>query len=283
MIWAVPAVRTGVTETVVRGTASALGPRRSGLPKGYYKPRNIVQSRITFLLKPMPPKRSATPPPILYKYFPPQRIDVLADLELRFSRPSDFNDRFDSHYVAAADHNRRGVSRYRFKQGIGILCLTERADDHLMWVHYADGHAGFVIGFDTTNPFFRTEGRILRKVAYQSRPPMLSEVNVDACFCKSTVWRHEREWRCVRQFDKSEPRNVSFEPALVKEIIFGRRMEDWQITRLLDFATYYEMNVEFMRSMEAKDEWTFYNQRKTVSLCVSCKGRGYHMTDPMDE
>jgi hypothetical protein len=38
------------------------------------------------------------PPAILYKYLPPERIDVLENQELRFSPPSKFNDTFDSHF-----------------------------------------------------------------------------------------------------------------------------------------------------------------------------------------
>jgi len=39
------------------------------------------------------------PPAILYKYFPPERIDVLENLSLRFTRPTEFNDTFDTHFL----------------------------------------------------------------------------------------------------------------------------------------------------------------------------------------
>ena len=36
----------------------------------------------------------------------------------------------------------------------GVCCLTESGDDFLMWSHYADGHRGFCLEFDTSfNPF----------------------------------------------------------------------------------------------------------------------------------
>ena len=31
---------------------------------------------------------------------------------------------------------------------LGILCLSEKRDDILMWSHYADGHTGFCLEFD---------------------------------------------------------------------------------------------------------------------------------------
>jgi hypothetical protein len=59
---------------------------------------------------------------------------------------------------------------------IGILCLTERLDDILMWSHYAENHTGFVIGFDTEKTaFFKHKsdepGEIgeLRKVNYSKK------------------------------------------------------------------------------------------------------------------
>ena len=44
----------------------------------------------------MNPRRDARPPHTLYKYYPPERIDVLDRLHVRFSPPTDFNDAFDS-------------------------------------------------------------------------------------------------------------------------------------------------------------------------------------------
>ena len=38
-------------------------------------------------------------PAVLYKYLPPERIDILENLELRFSRPFEFYDTFDTHYL----------------------------------------------------------------------------------------------------------------------------------------------------------------------------------------
>src|SRR5579862_2843271 len=83
-------------------------------------------------------------PLVLYKYLPPDRIDLLLDMEIRFSRPSDFNDAFDSHYVVTASDSKTvsdgKTARSRLKNRLGIFCLTESRDNHLMWVHYAKNH-----------------------------------------------------------------------------------------------------------------------------------------------
>jgi hypothetical protein len=38
-------------------------------------------------------------PQTLYKYLPPDRIDVLETLRFRFSAPTEFNDTFDTRYL----------------------------------------------------------------------------------------------------------------------------------------------------------------------------------------
>lgn len=39
------------------------------------------------------------PPATLSKYFPPERIDALENLSLRFTKPTEFNDTFDTHLL----------------------------------------------------------------------------------------------------------------------------------------------------------------------------------------
>ena len=76
-------------------------------------------------------------------------------MKLRFSRPSEFNDTFDTHYLVPRDQStKRSLERVRLRAKLGILCLTEQSNNHLMWVNYARNHTGFVLGFDANAPFF---------------------------------------------------------------------------------------------------------------------------------
>ena len=95
---------------------------------------------------------------------------------------------------------------------VGILSLTEKRDNLLMWAHYASNHAGFVIEFDEKHPFFDQGREIghLQKVRYSiTRPevilldPALSDVEhihqwINEIFCvKSKHWEYEQEWRMI--------------------------------------------------------------------------------------
>jgi hypothetical protein len=160
--------------------------------------------------------------PILYKYCPPDRVDIISTFRIRFSPPSDFNDAFDTRFVPqpTSETTREKLDRARRRNQFGILCLTEAADNHLMWVNYARNHTGFVIGFSTSSPFFQETGSRLRPVDYKLPAPDSPEE--DACFYKCSDWAYEREWRYVRTFGSSEDRLVYFEePVPVAQIIFG--------------------------------------------------------------
>jgi hypothetical protein len=147
-------------------------------------------------------------------------------------------DKIDSHLINAA----RQVSNiYHEKSNelIGVLCLTEKKDNLLMWSHYADSHKGFCIKFNTSHKFFnkkRTENDEfyhLREVVYLEKRPnktMSNMSGVDLLLQKSNIWAYEKEWRfCGVLHDSdykidSEPLNVhlfKFPKSIIQEIILG--------------------------------------------------------------
>jgi hypothetical protein len=220
-------------------------------------------------------------PATLYKYLPPERIDILENMQVRFSRPSEFNDAFDSHYLVPKSQKEGFVARMRLKSALGVFCLTEKPDDQLMWVHYAKNHTGLVIGFNAHAPFFREEGRTLRKVVYQSSPNVFSDANLDVSFYKPKSWEYEREWRCVRNFHFSQSRLVTIESTSITHIIFGYLMETWQIARIMQYATVQKIqtHTQFLLSTPLPKSWTFENRPKVMSVCPTCEGDGYLMKD----
>jgi hypothetical protein len=195
---------------------------------------------------------------VLYKYSPVDRVSVLRDRRIYFTRPTVLNDPFERHpelcqetplaprvtdvpwFARLLDEARaRGPERVaeRAVDSIVVLSLSSRADSLLMWSHYADWHAGFVIALDTTHPSL-AEGRFrhLAQVRYlHDRPTSrLDELVVtDALMLtKSVEWHYEAEWRMLDSTwaSSGEPLEespdswpFSFEPAAVREVIVGCR------------------------------------------------------------
>ena len=58
---------------------------------------------------------------------------------------------------------------------LGILCLSERRDDILMWSHYASSHCGVCLEFDTKRMPFEKAGA----VNYCEKYPVLNAFKMD--------------------------------------------------------------------------------------------------------
>lgn len=146
---------------------------------------------------------------ILYRYFSPQRIDVIQKLKIRFTQPAVYNDPFElrsipSHKITQdiftnilpilVEHYDRSESKKAqiraitytdfladsslildliqecMASGFLSLSLTEIPDNLLMWAHYACNHKGFVIGFDMQHEFFRCPNETYYPVPIRYQP-----------------------------------------------------------------------------------------------------------------
>lgn len=109
---------------------------------------------------------------------------------------------------------------------VGILCLTEAADNLLMWAHYAASHEGIVMEFDSKHDFFvrrfpkgtmlnpvgfdadlRKDCGFLRRVEYSTERPAVTISDVDSFgpfLTKSSEWGYEREWRMLMPFSYAD-------------------------------------------------------------------------------
>jgi tetratricopeptide (TPR) repeat protein len=189
---------------------------------------------------------------ILYKYLAPDRIDVLKNGMIRFTQLSALNDPFDCRprflqskdlssvppgETCCVESHVQGFQQALMahdRKTIGLLCLTEKPNNLLMWAHYAQNHEGLVIGFDIEHEFFSNSaaGLGLKKVKYSLQRPGLPKqmleqelkkqpginpygavsaftlgsnsfssghVNDEGYwFIKGSDWEYEEEWRLVR-------------------------------------------------------------------------------------
>jgi len=88
----------------------------------------------------------------------------LTDGKLNEKFPKLF-DKIQKDIIAKRNHN------FRFEKG--VACFSAKNDDILMWAHYADGHRGFCLEFDTTYAPFNKA----RKVNYIPDIPQVNILN----------------------------------------------------------------------------------------------------------
>lgn len=112
---------------------------------------------------------------------------------------------------------------------IGVLCLSEKNNDILMWSHYTQGHKGFCLEF-SYSPYEIFFGRAL-KVIYKPNYPLVnvfqstSQEQLDAMiFTKAQFWKYEKEWRIV-EHDNGRG-TYKFPKELLTGNIFGSQMCD---------------------------------------------------------
>jgi len=119
---------------------------------------------------------------------------------------------------------------------MGVLSLTERPLNEVMWRRYAGDGTGFVIGFDAQHPFFIKDRdgvpmNVLRKVIYTEQWTENFWRNPYYLFLvKGLGWAPEQEWRMFKDFTECDESRGSdtaaihlatLTPEIIKSVYFG--------------------------------------------------------------
>jgi hypothetical protein len=176
-----------------------------------------------------------------------------------FTSETEPNDFFKRHIIeeSTQKHYPNKVKEYHEYQ---IACFSPEKDNSLMWAHYADGHRGFCLGFDTGYPPFEVDGyNKICQVKYPPQPVIRFSILdvilqrdtplIDLMTTKSKPWSYEKEWRILRY--PNDPSEFCYEKAALIGIYFGQKMKPYHksnISRFLDYHHYsthqYEMVYE---------------------------------------
>ncbi|WP_310441530.1 DUF2971 domain-containing protein [Sulfurimonas sp.] len=218
----------------------------------------------------------------IYKYLSFENAKkIFENQTLRFSNPLSFNDPFElkpniSKLTDSSNHlvintvsdllNGSGQAQKfhdglvsNLSNGIGILCLSAKKDNLLMWAHYAEEHRGIVIEFDQEHEFFykpKSSKKIgllfgLEEVNYvDTRPSIESEewLNKETFFTKGKHWYYEEEYRMVLLLDESNNQNkynIKFPNQLLKSVYIGVRTS--------------KESIEYIKNLNNKAEWKHLN------------------------
>lgn len=226
----------------------------------------------------------------LYKYVSPNRKTwILQDKLIRFTQPGEFNDPFEMRplfrnlsyrgdfdtvfkvfiksptpYINALywdlktrfdgickDFN-DGEAINLLGKSIGILSLTEKPNNLLMWAHYADAHKGFVIKFDKKHSFFNSA----QKVIYDNNretESLLVEVIKEESFLK----RRDIQERLLNIL-----KSYSFKSSIQREI---KRFVYAYLTGSINFDVFRIKSKEW----EHEQEWRILDHKSKAHKIVS--------------
>jgi hypothetical protein len=139
---------------------------------------------------------------------------------------------------------------------LGVLCLSTKATNSLLWAHYAQKHQGFAVGFDGEHSYFNSPEKLdpnigkVREVCYakdrvQIRILPDGEVTTDRetelYFTKGEDWKYEAEWRIVRPLEQATlvreingtPIHLFEIPSIaIREVVYGAKASESLINQL---------------------------------------------------
>lgn len=113
-------------------------------------------------------------------------------------------------------------------KSFGILSLTSKRDNLLMWSHYANSHQGFCVGLDQTAICNLINGTIGTMI-YQNEFPKVGLFDdkvgqlVRILLTKSIEWQYEDECRIIKLH--SARKIYKFPDSALLEVILGYNME----------------------------------------------------------
>lgn len=133
----------------------------------------------------------------------------------------------------------------------GILSLTSKNDNLLMWSHYSNSHKGYCIGFDKRILFELVEGTLSRINYTTQMPtiPLFDETGIGAnniLFAKSSEWEYEDEYRIKKHFAANKI--FQFPNEAVKEIILGLKLTEAEKDEILAIARSKYVSAKFYES-----------------------------------
>jgi hypothetical protein len=129
-------------------------------------------------------------------------------------------------------------------RNVGVLSLAEEPLNELMWAHYANSHAGFVVGLDGDSEFFSPKpgepkvcGELMNVIYTDTNPVVYVEagkidIPKEVFFTKSPVWSYEKEWRMIKYLPSAdEVQNVNDKPIhlfnvpadAIREVLIGAK------------------------------------------------------------
>jgi hypothetical protein len=187
-----------------------------------------------------PPRHLNDPWDFLMRSEPP--TEELLKREVPFLHPEDVPGFLTQMSTSQSLEEGARELQERLSKKIGVVCLTAKPLDRLMWAHYGESHKGFVAEFGRSGDEGKTEygfrccgspfGSAV-EVQYEPELPLLQpgHPNLEkGILTKYDCWVYEEEWRVIRPLDSGDAHPTKqgfvlarFKPIHLRRVIFGLR------------------------------------------------------------
>ncbi|MDP3914309.1 MAG: DUF2971 domain-containing protein [Bacteroidota bacterium] len=165
-------------------------------------------------------------------------------------------------------------------QNTGVICFSSSKNNILLWSHYANGHTGFAVGFDTQK-LTKAIGELklesfIKEIFYSDTYPeinfeydilkhrdvtLLFKAIIESLVTKSSLWSYEDEVR-ILTFAKNKLL-VQFPKDCVSEILIGFKMNDKRVAEIIDIGKNLYPEAEILRCVKEPKTYSISFERLT--------------------
>lgn len=172
-------------------------------------------------------------------------------------------------------------------KSLGILCLSSKPLNELMWAHYADSHKGVALVFSADHDFILQANhkaaniRAARPVVYTDARPTFHDLlsipntkEADALllemmfFTKSSVWSYEGEYRALRplseasaveEINSQQLHLFDVPPSCLQGVMFGANCKPDDAAAIYDIVedinTSHQVNIRCCRVLPSESKF----------------------------
>lgn len=189
----------------------------------------------------------------VYHFRPDKRdrdLNTLVSNKLYSAKIKTLNDPYE---FAAIDALAEQPAEQEKLKEIGVTCFCRSLTNPLLWAHYAAAHAGFALGYDSSDPCFGGEKglkeRSLHDVRYEDVKPSLdgrpmNDFMMAVITTKPTCWAYEQEVRLMLRQGGLKFDDVQ---SALKDVVFGANMTKDRENEIIEAVETAGINVNFGR------------------------------------
>lgn len=209
---------------------------------------------------------------MLFKYLPPERVDVIQNLAIRFTQLLSLNDPFE-HSLMIGSHE-YALNETESSDEVKFISLSRNHANLLMWSHYAASHKGFCVGFKKNNPYFinalSVRYRRLRSSLNGANYDIgaASEITKHVALEKAIDWAYEEEERLFLDKNHTKSFEIGRDPwgrritltpypaHSIGVIYIGLRAEESLIEELITATRKHNLHIDIFKASRNWNEFS---------------------------